>query len=167
MGLYKKEAVINRQRTNKRHARRRHWVNYIKIRYGCTDCGYNEHPAALHFDHVDRRLKVGNISEMYTSSLKKLFAEIRKCEVRCAVCHAVKTAEQQDHDTLHKKAGRPRREVRQDLLDELLRLYKKGITLRGISRELDVPFNFVREEVIKYEDERAIRRYEERRALND
>ena len=169
MGRYKKEAVINRQRSDKRHARRRHWVNYIKIRSGCTDCGYNEHPAALHFDHVDRRLKVGNISELYKSSLKKLFAEIRKCEVRCATCHAVKTAEQRDHYTytVDKQAGRPRRKVRQNLIGELLRLYKKGITLRGIGRELDVPYNFVRDEVIKYEDQRAIRRYEERRVLND
>ena len=156
MELYKKEAAIIRQYSTRRRARRSRWVKYIKTLFGCIDCGYNEHHAALHFDHVDRKLKVAPVSKMYSSSLKKLFAEIRKCEVRCAVCHAVKTYEQKQNVGVHKKAGRPQNIIHKALVDELLHLRKKGNTLRSISRELDIPYNAVRNAVIKYNDRRAL-----------
>lgn len=68
-------------------------VNRYKTYVGCIDCGYNRHSQALHFDHV-RGIKRKDISRMVSEafSLKTIKDEIRKCEVRCANCHAEVTS---------------------------------------------------------------------------
>lgn len=64
-----------------------------KVAQGCTDCGYREHPAALEFDHLPGTNKLFNVMEKVGSySLDKIWAEIAKCEVVCANCHAIRTA---------------------------------------------------------------------------
>jgi len=57
----------------------------------CVDCGETD-LAVLHFDHL--RDKVRDISTMWRSqrSWRAVELEIAKCEVRCANCHARKTA---------------------------------------------------------------------------
>lgn len=66
----------------------------IKMARGCADCGYNKHPAALQFDHLPEHVKLMQVSMMGTGVRKeRLEAEIAKCEVVCANCHAVRTAE--------------------------------------------------------------------------
>lgn len=64
----------------------------IKLASGCVDCGYAKNPAALHFDHV-RGEKIGAIASMVSGGTpwKFIEAELKKCEVRCANCHAEKT----------------------------------------------------------------------------
>lgn len=57
----------------------------------CVDCG-DDRPAVLEFDHV-RGKKRYNVSKMMTYSWKTILVEIAKCEVRCANCHRIKTAE--------------------------------------------------------------------------
>lgn len=74
----------------RKHARRRAWLNEWKLSSGCVDCGYDEHPEALQFDHV-RGEKFADVPYMLSYSLDKLWAEIMKCEVVCANCHAVRT----------------------------------------------------------------------------
>jgi len=60
---------------------------------GCMDCGYNEHPAALEFDHHVDSEKSFNIGEQIGSrSRERLWEEIAKCDVVCANCHAIRTA---------------------------------------------------------------------------
>lgn len=72
----------------------RAYVQAIKVERGCTDCGYNAHPAALDFDHLPGQLKLGRLAAMACgSALKTIHAEIDKCEVVCANCHRVRTAE--------------------------------------------------------------------------
>lgn len=66
-------------------------VNAIKMERGCIDCGYNAHPAALHFDHRDPSTKSFTIAKQLTCRLDRLMAEIAKCDVRCANCHAVRS----------------------------------------------------------------------------
>jgi hypothetical protein len=58
----------------------------------CVDCGEAD-PIVLDFDHV-RGTKRMKISRMLsgTYSLKAIFEEIEKCEVRCANCHRRITA---------------------------------------------------------------------------
>lgn len=56
----------------------------------CVDCGERYHLAAMQFDHV-RGEKVLPIARMKSYSVERLLAEIEKCEVRCANCHAIKT----------------------------------------------------------------------------
>ncbi len=57
----------------------------------CVDCGEAD-LAVLHFDHL--RDKVNDISTMFRRqhSWRAVLEEIAKCEVRCANCHARKTA---------------------------------------------------------------------------
>ena len=58
----------------------------------CIDCGFNQHPAALHFDHRDPSQKSFNIgSSVSRRTWSELVIEAEKCDIRCANCHAMKT----------------------------------------------------------------------------
>ena len=60
----------------------------------CVDCGENR-IVTLEFDHRDPASKRFNISSwrLSTISLQDLKDEIDKCDVVCANCHRVRTAE--------------------------------------------------------------------------
>lgn len=74
-------------------APRRMWVGLLKLAYGCKDCGYRVHHEALQFDHLPGSVKLGEVNKLVKSaSAARLFAEIAKCEIVCANCHAVRTA---------------------------------------------------------------------------
>ena len=60
---------------------------------GCVDCGYNEHPAALDFDHLPDTNKVRDIKSGQQLGWAALQEEIAKCEVVCANCHRIRTSE--------------------------------------------------------------------------
>jgi hypothetical protein len=59
----------------------------------CMDCGFKPaHYAQMHFDHRDPKTKVGNVGNMASSaSAGRLEAEIAKCDLVCANCHALRT----------------------------------------------------------------------------
>jgi hypothetical protein len=76
----------------KREDKMRSLIATIKVTSGCVDCGYNENPSALQFDHV-RGVKLFDVSQGRVKGEKLLLDEIDKCEVRCANCHAIVTAE--------------------------------------------------------------------------
>lgn len=79
----------NRYQRNRNKA----FVDRYKRIYGkCTDCGTTDH-RVLQFDHIgDKKNDVSNM--IYNgNSIKVIKAEIRKCEVRCANCHTIVTAE--------------------------------------------------------------------------
>lgn len=84
-----KEKCINRGKV-KNLKFRQHICNYLKL-HPCIDCGEND-PVVLQFDH--REDKKYTISNMKMMSLEKVDEEIKKCDVRCANCHARKTAKQ-------------------------------------------------------------------------
>ncbi len=73
-------------------------VDAIKLELGCQDCGYNIDPIALDFDHVDITDKKYGIARMVSSGrpIDTILQEIRKCVVRCANCHRIKTYEEGD-----------------------------------------------------------------------
>lgn len=73
------------KRTNRLYLRA--WLDAYKMRRGCFDCGYNQHPAALDFDHVVAGKKK-NVSAC--SNLDEAIIEIEKCVVRCANCHRIR-----------------------------------------------------------------------------
>lgn len=55
----------------------------------CTDCGIKYPPYVMQFDHLrDKEFQIGN---SFTFSLERVLAEIEKCEVVCANCHAERT----------------------------------------------------------------------------
>ena len=73
-------------------AKRRAWLDAYKVERGCVDCGYNDHPRALDFDHIGTD-KTGDVGRMAHGRIAwdLILAEIAKCEVVCANCHRVRT----------------------------------------------------------------------------
>jgi hypothetical protein len=76
-------------RTRKR-AELARYVDAIKMKRGCADCGYRGHPAALDFDHLPGTQKRHLVSK-YFRSKPALEDEIAKCDVVCANCHRIRT----------------------------------------------------------------------------
>jgi len=86
-----KGSKIERIKNNKAFA------NRVKTKFGCKKCGYNEHPMALSFNHIDPSIKFKNISTMVHegSGIHKIKEEMKKCEVLCANCHNIHSYEEQ------------------------------------------------------------------------
>lgn len=56
----------------------------------CLLCGFDEHPAALQFHHLDRSQKEFQLSQRgFTRCIEKARAEAAKCVLLCANCHAL------------------------------------------------------------------------------
>ena len=73
--------------------RRAELINF-KLERGCMDCGYNKHGAALDFDHRPGTEKLFMIMrDGLTRSPQALWDEVAKCDVVCANCHRIRTAE--------------------------------------------------------------------------
>jgi hypothetical protein len=72
-------------------------ISTIKLDRGCIDCGYDEYPEALDFDHRDPARKTEGIARMVSKhrTFEAILAEIEKCDVRCANCHRVMTRTRQ------------------------------------------------------------------------
>lgn len=78
----------NAERTLRRRARLRRWVNEAKRQNGCKRCGIDD-PASLDYHHPDDVKKEMGVGSMITHGYGKdaLKAEINRCEVLCANCH--------------------------------------------------------------------------------
>lgn len=85
----------NRDKANARNrARNAAWcdrIAAIKLESGCVDCGYNEYPEALDWDHRPDEVKVFSVG---TARLAwhRIEAEMAKCDIVCANCHRHRTA---------------------------------------------------------------------------
>jgi hypothetical protein len=75
-------------------ARNRAYVIEFLSVHSCVDCG-NADLRVLEFDHV-RGEKSYDVSRLVCSGARlwRLKNEIEKCEIRCANCHRIKTAQQ-------------------------------------------------------------------------
>jgi hypothetical protein len=84
-------------RHKKRRERLRNEVACYKEDRGCADCGGSYPSYVLQLDHRPGSGKVENVSEMISQSRgrEEIFAEIAKCEVVCANCHAIRTYKRQ------------------------------------------------------------------------
>lgn len=74
-----------------RRARRKAWLRDIKSQLSCVQCGYDKHPAALQFHHHNDD-KIDSVTYLVltaNASWEKVIAEISKCVVLCANCHAI------------------------------------------------------------------------------
>jgi hypothetical protein len=80
-----------RLRDDALRARNQEAVRAYLESHPCVDCPVTD-PDVLTFDHI-RGKKLGNVSDMakHSRSLKTIFEEIAKCQVRCANCHLKKT----------------------------------------------------------------------------
>lgn len=69
----------------------REYIAEVKRDVPCADCGGNFPPCCMHFDHVpERGPKLFNLGSG-DYSIKAVQAEIEKCDILCANCHAVRT----------------------------------------------------------------------------
>lgn len=76
-------------------------VDQIKTDRGCESCGYDSYACGLEFDHLDpatkyrtRSGRIVHLADMIKGGrygLETILAEIGKCRVLCATCHAVHT----------------------------------------------------------------------------
>ncbi len=74
------------KRVKERSFRNRIWIHQYKSEQSCKECGIS-HPAVLDFHHRDGEKKKFSISQCKDSGLKRIKAEIKKCDVLCANCH--------------------------------------------------------------------------------
>lgn len=116
-------------------------INALKLARGCADCGYNLYAAALQFDHV-RGDKEFNIASAIGSTWSTLEAEIAKCDVVCANCHAVRTYERGYYSQVRKEVGPEQRQY-------LLGLHT---LVRGEFSELDAILGFTTEQKAQITD---------------
>src|SRR5208337_5282812 len=61
----------------------------------CTDCNKYFPPECMDFDHVLGK-KIANVANMKSLKKEKIIEEIEKCEVVCAVCHRIRTADKRN-----------------------------------------------------------------------
>jgi 5-methylcytosine-specific restriction endonuclease McrA len=101
---YYSDVDKSREEARIRYQKRADFVAAMKLASGCVDCGFKGHSAALHFDHLPQYEKKFNVGPAIRSkNNKELFEEIAKCEVRCANCHAIKTAQRRCYVDLERK----------------------------------------------------------------
>jgi hypothetical protein len=82
-----------RAKALRKYQHRRKLIDKIKLEKGCADCGYNKRPEALDFDHLPGTKKQCDIAVMTSYGERRLMEEIAKCEVVCANCHRIRTAD--------------------------------------------------------------------------
>ena len=105
------EAVARRERsirrTKARYAENISRITAIKLERGCADCGYRLHPHALEFDHLPEYEKTAEVAHLAWSAgtWGRIAAEIAKCEVVCANCHAIRTTERNQRGPRALRAG--------------------------------------------------------------
>jgi hypothetical protein len=63
------------------------WLNKLKTKLGCSNCGYNKCAHALHFHHLNPENKKFNVSAIKNAQSWKVIEEICGCVVLCANCH--------------------------------------------------------------------------------
>lgn len=89
-------SYIARAKARRHRERDSYWawlMTYLQS-HPCVDCGETD-PVVLHFDHRDRAEKLDTIGALLSRSGWAVFlAEIAKCDVRCANCHRLRTAQQ-------------------------------------------------------------------------
>jgi hypothetical protein len=100
------DTIIYKRKLDKRKCRLEARINKYKQNKGCAKCGYKASPHALCFDHLKQKNKEHNVSLLIVKhrratlppnkkkARKRVFQEIRKCQILCANCHYIKTFEE-------------------------------------------------------------------------
>ncbi|MCC6934519.1 MAG: HNH endonuclease [Candidatus Yanofskybacteria bacterium] len=70
----------------------------------CVDCGWRGHQAALQFHHLDPQKKDFTLGNVANKSWESIRAEILKCTLLCANCHAVRHSTKDDERFLAEAA---------------------------------------------------------------
>ncbi len=127
--------------TKRKKEMRQFLLNY-KAQHPCVDCG-EVNPLVLEFDHINSKNKKNVLARMHGNSMEVVLKELDKCEVRCANCHAIKTAKDYYKDLIIPKYINLNkiRTAAPELLEALdeLRIAVGNIT--EWDRFLDEPYN--------------------------
>lgn len=86
------EMTSRRNASVANYAKRRKVINRLKDK-PCMDCGGTFPLVCMQFDHRDPSAKLDKISNL-VGTLRIALAEIEKCDVVCANCHAIRTERQ-------------------------------------------------------------------------
>lgn len=87
----KGDGKTNAQRRAERRDTNRERLNGYKLARGCSRCGYNRHPAALEFHHLEPTTKVTEVTRLVWCTWERVMKEVRLCELLCANCHREET----------------------------------------------------------------------------
>jgi transposase len=95
-----------------RRAEIRKHILALKAVTPCADCGIIYHYCVTQYDHLPQFVKKFNISQFhrFTLDLAVVLAEIAKCELVCANCHAIR-----GHN--RRVEAKKRKEIYHDILD--------------------------------------------------
>lgn len=89
---YDKKRDPEKVRANGRRQGQRRRVIMDALKSGpCTDCGVSYPPYVMHFDHRDPSTKLFNVGKMGGHPMATVLAEVEKCDLVCANCHAERT----------------------------------------------------------------------------
>ncbi len=70
----------------------------------CVDCGGRFHPVAMTFDHRPGTKKIADLATLARSGCTGLFeAELAKCDLVCANCHALRTYLRREQDQAERR----------------------------------------------------------------
>lgn len=88
-----REHAIERNRKIKNNLRA-HMLDYLRDK-SCANCGMND-ARVLEFDHIVPAKKSFSIARAMAStfSWERIMNEITKCQILCANCHKIKTAQE-------------------------------------------------------------------------
>jgi hypothetical protein len=82
---------------SKKHKQRVAEINAYKEEKGCMDCGQKFPGVCMDFDHREGEIKKFNVSNCSSYSVEKLNSEIKKCDLVCKNCHAIRTYNKKQH----------------------------------------------------------------------
>jgi hypothetical protein len=72
------------------------WYRSLKEGQPCTDCGGVFPSGAMQWDHLPGSDKVASLGDLARKRSRRLvLIEIAKCELVCAICHAIRTVDRQ------------------------------------------------------------------------
>jgi hypothetical protein len=90
---YRKNKAAYVARASNQHRKVREILRGAK-KTPCVDCGQHYPYYVMDFDHREGEEKISNVADLNfhrRTSLRRLIAEIAKCDVVCANCHRERT----------------------------------------------------------------------------
>lgn len=89
---YWKNVDSQRIRARDRMRERQAFIHRIKEETPCMDCGLNWPAYVMQFDHRPDEIKLDSVSNLLGRKMEIILAEIKKCDLVCGNCHAIRTS---------------------------------------------------------------------------
>ena len=94
---YENNRAVYRAKNQRKRERLRALTREAKSK-PCADCGQEFPYYVMDFDHIGSGNKVIEVAMLVNAlSVRRLLAEIEKCEVVCANCHRIRTFKRQQY----------------------------------------------------------------------